>query len=106
MEWTKFKDQWPSCICEWIWITDYDLVWLKHINSLEPSDNGFSWANANLVYPEVPKRNGHECIIGQNRCLIDYKNKLILEIDYNNPMHHVLYVEYCPFCGYKPLDLK
>ena len=107
MKWHKFSDKTPYN--SWLWITDNQTVWLRHIAYLEDSDRDLMWAKADIQYPSVPKNDNHMHYCKKKNensthgweCFESFNcEKLYLRMIWNDEIDEIE-CEICPFCGYE-----
>lgn len=101
LKWTKFSKDYPKC--EWVWISDYKKVVLQHatnLHNLDPSNKNI-WAEAKIIFPDVPKPASHYCssIQGDGSYCNEENGHLFLH--HWGSLTNLIPVNFCPFCGHK-----
>lgn len=101
LEWKKFlKEHMPKF--EWFWVSDYKSIWLRHAGGSWCQEmDELVWSKAQIIFPELPKKERHECISEEWICKEIDSGKLTYYLSSDENMTFS-YVKYCPFCGYKP----
>ena len=106
-DWKKFKDEMPNEKLSHVWVHDPAMqeVWLVRNDSFSRTNyekTDYLWLNENVEIPLPPQKERHRCVNGdwQSKSMEGGTIQLSVRVDEKNWL--AAFVDYCPFCGYKP----